>query len=57
MRDYHMSETTALQYPLIRAFALLAFRAINNGVCEMQIDGLGYLAQESERLASDPTTA
>jgi len=49
MRDYHMSERAAMKYPLNRAFVLSAAAALRNPWCEMEIDGLGYIAQEAER--------
>ena len=52
MRDFHMTEAQAMKYPLLRAFALLAFRSLDNPWCTMEIDGLGYLAQEAQRVKS-----
>lgn len=49
MRDFNMSESQAMKYPLIRAHALMAFNAMSNPYCEMQIDDLGYIAQEAEK--------
>ena len=49
MRDFHMTETQAMKYPLARAFALMVFRALDNPWCSMEIDGLGYLAQEARK--------
>jgi len=52
MRDFHMTEIQAMKYSLSRAHALVAFRSMDNPWCEMQIDGLGYLAQEALRSAN-----
>jgi len=49
MRDFHMSHTQAMKYPLNQALALLAFTRLHNPACAMEIDELGYIAQETER--------
>ena len=56
MRDFHMSEPQAMKYPLIRAFALMAFHRMNNSFCEMQIDSLGYVGQEALQKSENLTT-
>lgn len=50
MRDFHMSETQALDYPLDRAFALLAWHAETNPYGRMVRVTDGYIAQEAHKL-------
>ena len=42
-----MTEIQAMKYPLPRAFALCAYVSLQNPWCEMEIEGLGYIAQEA----------
>jgi hypothetical protein len=48
MRNFHMSEKQALNYPVNRAFALAAFDAETNPACPLERDSDGYLAQEAD---------
>jgi hypothetical protein len=50
MRDFSMSEKQALDYPLDRAFALLAWSTEMNPWGRMVRVTDGYIAQESQRL-------
>jgi hypothetical protein len=50
MRDFHMSESDAMNYPLNRAFALMAFHAEHHPMCPGERETDGYIAQEMERL-------
>jgi hypothetical protein len=50
MRDFHMNEEQALNYPTDRAFALMAFHAQHNPWCSMEPVSDAYLGQESNRL-------
>ena len=52
MRDFNMSETEALNYPLIRAFALMAFHQEHHPLCPADRASDGYIAQEIDRLKS-----
>ena len=49
MRDFHMTETAAMKYPLIRAFALCAFHGLRHPFGAMEIANAGYIAQEARR--------
>ena len=49
MRDFHMSEEQAMNYPVNRAFALLAFHAETHPFCAQDRVSAGYIAQEIER--------
>ena len=53
MRDFHMSENTALNYPLNRAFALAAFHAECNPFAPAERSSPGYIAQEYNRLLAE----
>jgi hypothetical protein len=46
MRDFHMSEKEALNYPLDRAFALCNFAIETNPWARVVYDTDGYIAQE-----------
>jgi hypothetical protein len=51
MRDFHMSEEQALNYPLNRAFALKSWIIENNPWGPVVYETPGYIGQEIERLA------
>lgn len=55
MRDFHMSEDTAMNYPLNRAFALAAFHAECNPFASAERTTPGYIAQEYARLQAAPS--
>jgi hypothetical protein len=46
MRDFHMSEAEALNYPLNRAFALKNFMIESNPHGRVIYETPGYIAQE-----------
>lgn len=46
MRDFHMSEEAALNYPLARAFALKNFCIESNPLSQVIYETDGYIAQE-----------
>ena len=50
MKDFHMSEEQALNYPLNRAFALKNFMIESNPYGRVIYETPGYIAQECERL-------
>jgi hypothetical protein len=50
MRDFHMSEERALNYPLNRAFALKNFMIEANPYGRVIYETPGYIAQEVEAL-------
>jgi hypothetical protein len=52
MRDFNMNESQAMNYPLARAFALLAFHAETHPFCSQQRVSPGYISQEIERSQS-----
>ena len=52
MRDFHMSEEEALNYPLARAFALKNFVIESNPWGRVIYETDGYIAQEAKRLAA-----
>jgi hypothetical protein len=52
MRDFHMTEDQAMNYPLSRAFALAAFHAECNPFAPAERSTPGYIAQEYNRLLS-----
>ena len=52
MRDFHMTETAALNYPLARAFALANFAIEANPWSAPVRESSGYIAQEIEQLQS-----
>lgn len=49
MRDFHMSEYQAMDYPTDRAWALMAFHAETHPMCPADRVSDGYIAQESLR--------
>jgi hypothetical protein len=56
MRDFHMSEEQALNYPLNRAFALKSYMIENNPWGRVIYETPGYIGQEIERLAKKSST-
>lgn len=50
MKDFHMSEEQALDYPLNRAFALKNFVIESNPYGRVVYETPGYVGQEIERL-------
>lgn len=46
MRDFRMSYSEAITFPLARALALRAYATLHNQWTEMEIEGEGYLSQE-----------
>ena len=52
MRDFHMSEEQALNYPLNRAFALKNFMIESNPCGRVIYETPGYIGQEMQRLAA-----
>lgn len=50
MRDFHMSEEQAMNYPLNRAFALKNFMIESNFSSRVIYETPGYIGQEIERL-------
>ena len=55
MRDYHMSQPDAMKHPLRQALALVAFTRLYHSGGPMEIEGLGYVAQETERRKANHT--
>jgi hypothetical protein len=53
MRDFHMSEQQALNYPLSRAFALKNFNIESNSSARVIYETPGYIGQEIERLKTN----
>jgi hypothetical protein len=53
MRDFHMSEDTALNYPLARAFALKNFMIESNPLGRVIYETDGYIAQETRRIKAE----
>ncbi len=51
MRDFNMSEHEALEFPLIRAFALVAFHNATHPTFALERVSDGYIAQEALRLS------
>ena len=49
MRDFHMTEEQALEYPLARAFALRNFVIESNPWGRVVYKSDGYIAQEIKR--------
>lgn len=49
MMKFQMTERQALKYPLTRGLARCAFAMLRNGMVEAEIDGDGYILQESHR--------
>jgi hypothetical protein len=52
MRDFHMSEEQALNYPLSRAFALKNFVTESNPYGRVIYQTPGYIGQEIKNLIS-----
>lgn len=50
MREFHMTEEQALNYPLSRAFALKSYDIENNAWSKPVYKTKGYIGQEMERL-------
>jgi hypothetical protein len=53
MRDFHMTETQALDYPLNRAFALKNFMIESSSSTRVIYETPGYIGQEIERLKTN----
>ena len=49
MRDFHMSEAEAMDYPTDRALALQAFHYLKHPMCPLDLAGPGYIKQEALR--------
>lgn len=49
MRDFHMNQSDALNFPIVQAFALAAFHAETQPFAQRERVGDGYIAQEIER--------
>jgi hypothetical protein len=52
MRDFHMTETAAMNYPINRALALLSFHIENHPESRPERSSPGYIAQEAARRAA-----